>query len=214
MSGRMISTRLLVVSLLVAATAGYSRSVLSADAIPRAVDLHALPLALGGWHGVEQGPLDAETRRILQADSYILRSYTRGASNVGLYVAYYATERAGHTMHSPLNCLPGSGWDPVERRRESVAVAPNLVFDVNRVVVQKGAAQQIVYYWYQSRGRAVASEYRSKLLLVRDSLMLHRSDGAIVRVNAPIAGGEQASAADATSFIHTLYPSLTRQIPE
>jgi EpsI family protein len=117
-------------------------------------------------------------------------------------------------MHSPLNCLPGSGWDPVVRRRESLAIAPGVALDVNRVVVQQGANEQLVYYWYQSRGRSVASEYRAKFLLIGDSVALHRSDGALVRVTTPIAASELASAAEAASFVRVLYPSLTRQLPE
>lgn len=196
------------------AIAGYSRSVASADAVPRAAALASLPLSLDGWRGVDRGPLDPQTEQVLQADSYLMRSYVRGAADVGLFVAYYATQRAGHTMHSPLNCLPGSGWDPVERRRESLAIAPGLALDVNRVVVQQGANEQLVYYWYQSRGRSVASEYRAKFLLIRDSVELHRSDGALVRVTTPMSSGEQTAADEAASFVRVLYPSLTRQLPE
>jgi EpsI family protein len=196
------------------AIAGYSHSVASADAVPPAAGLASLPLSMDGWHGVDRGPLDPQTEQVLQADSYLMRSYRRGAADVGLFVAYYATQRAGHTIHSPLNCLPGSGWDPVVRRRESLAVAPGVVLDVNRVVVQQGTNEQLVYYWYQSRGRSVASEYRAKFLLIRDSVALHRSDGALVRVTTPIGASEQASADEAASFARALYPSLTRQLPE
>jgi EpsI family protein len=209
-----MSFRLFVVAICMAVIAGYSRSAVIADAPPRAAELGALPLTFDGWRGIDRGPLDPQTEQILQAESYIVRSYVRGAASVGLFVAYYATQRAGHTMHSPLNCLPGAGWDPVERQREPMSIAPGLALDVNRVVVQQGASRQLVYYWYQSRGRSVASEYRARLLLIRDSVTLHRSDGALVRVTSPIAGSEGASAGEAASFVRALYPSLTRQLPE
>jgi EpsI family protein len=79
----------------------------------------------------------------------------------------------------------------------------------NRVVIQKGLDRQLVIYWYQSHGRTLASEYASKAYLVLDSIRLHRSDAALVRV-VTAADAEPA----AIDFIRTLRPVLQRFLPD
>jgi EpsI family protein len=97
-------------------------------------------------------------------------------------------------MHSPMNCLPAAGWQPLETGQATVAVPGGASIHANRYVIQKGLDQRLVYYWFQSHGRTVSSEYASKIFLVLDSLRLHRSDAALVRVITPIAGGDLARA--------------------
>jgi EpsI family protein len=208
-------SRLLFVACVMAATGGYLRLVAATDFVPAADGLSVLPLQIEGWRGRDLGRLDPETEAILQADSYLMRAYTRGddGAPLTLFVAYYGTQRAGHTMHSPLNCLPGTGWEWVERGRQRVSIAPGREIETNRNVARKNGEQDLVYYWYQSRSRVVASDYRNKLLLVQDALTLHRSDGALVRVTMPILSDAQ-STDDAASFIRAMYVPLTQHLPE
>jgi EpsI family protein len=125
-------------------------------------------------------------------------------------------------MHSPLNCLPGAGWEPVSKAPLSVAVpgaspdAPDPEIVINRYVIQKGIDRELVLYWYQSHGRVVASEYWGKFYLVRDAVRLNRTDGALVRVIAPIVGddGEGRAEATAVQFIQTLFPALSGYLPD
>jgi EpsI family protein len=207
-------SRLLLVACLMAATSGYLRLVAVTDLVPAADGLRALPLQIEGWHGRDEGRLDPETEAILQADTYIVRTYTRGSAPLTLFVAYYGTQRAGHTMHSPLNCLPGTGWEWVERGRQRVSILPGREIETNRNIARKNGEQDLVYYWYQSRDRTVASDYRNKLLLVHDALALHRSDGALVRVTTPMLSADARPTDDAASFIRALYLPLTQHLPE
>jgi EpsI family protein len=209
----MTPRRLLIAAALMVATGGFLRSLSAADLVPDPSLLNALPFQIGEWRGRDLGRFDAETEAVLQADSYVMRRYVRAGIPVDLFVAYYATQRSGHTMHSPLNCLPGTGWEWLDRRRENVSVAPGREIGINANVARKNGQQDLVYYWYQSHGRAVSSEYRNRLLLVQDSLTLHRSDGALVRVTAPVLAGN-ASSAEVTAFIRALHPTLTRHLPE
>jgi EpsI family protein len=206
------AVRLFAIAACLAATQGVLRLTAATDAAP-AARLNDLPLQVAEWRGRDEGRLDRETEQTLQADAYTLRTYYRRASAVGLYVAYYATQRSGHTIHSPLNCLPGTGWTWLDRERESLPVAGGGSIDVNRAIAQKDATRMLLFYWYQSRGRVVASDYQNKFVLMRDALLLHRSDGALVRVVAPIAGGVDPSAA-AAAFVAAVYPVLTRYLPE
>jgi EpsI family protein len=208
-----ISRRFLVVAALMLTTGALLRTVSATDLVPEASALAALPLQIADWRGSDLDRLDHETEAVLQADNYLLRRYRRDGAPADLFVAYYATQRSGHTIHSPLNCLPGTGWEWVDRSRERVSVGPGRVIEINGNVARKNGEQVLVYYWYQSHGRAVASEYRNKLLLVRDALTLHRSDGALVRVTTPILA-RNAATADLAAFIRTLYPILTHHLPE
>jgi EpsI family protein len=174
--------------------------------------LESLPLTMGAWTGQPEAPLDADSLAVLRVDDYVLRTYSRGAEGVELYVGYYATQQHGSTMHSPLNCLPGSGWESVSKRREQVALGDGSAIDLNHYVVQKGLDERLVLYWYQSHGRSVASEYWSRAYLVLDSLRIHRSDGAIVRVVTPIEDEARADQT-ATDFVQAMAPALLRTIP-
>ena len=131
--------------------------------------------------------------------------------------AIYGSQRQGDTIHSPLNCLPGAGWEPLSEGRTTIANAggPGVDIEVNRYVVQKGLDRQLVLYWYQSHGRVVASEYTSRLLLIHDAIRMNRTDGSMVRVIAPIAVGSDGAAAEAlaTEFVRSLFPRLAGYIP-
>jgi EpsI family protein len=157
--------------------------------------------------------LDEDTERVLQADSYLLRSYEFSGAPVDVLVAFYASQESGHTIHSPLNCLPGTGWTWSSRDLETIPTADGRTITVNRNIATLGGDQLLVYYWYQSRGRVTASDYRNKFLLVRDALLLHRSDGALVRVTTPWPVDAEESAHPA-AFVRDLYSTLTKQLPE
>jgi EpsI family protein len=153
----------------------------------------------------------------LGVDDYINREYMKGSTiPVGLYVGYYASQRQGDTIHSPQNCLPGAGWRPVETGVADLQVGGRTV-RVNQFVIQKGLDRQLVLYWYQGRGRVVANEYVNKFWLMLDQARLHRSNGALVRIVAPVAGmdeGALASAsASADTFARALYPRLSPYLP-
>lgn len=209
------STRLFIVFLTLAAAAAGLSAVERPDATaPRDV-LAGFPMALGNWSGTDAAPLDANTMRVLGVDDYVLRGYATPAAQVGLYIGYYRSQRQGDTIHSPMNCLPGAGWVPVEGGRTTIAGASGPV-EVNRYLIQKGEDRQVALYWYQGRGRTVASEYWSKIFLVWDAARRNRTDGALVRVLSPVAYGEDPTEADrrAAGFAADIFPLLARFVPE
>jgi EpsI family protein len=177
------------------------------------------PMEIGEWKGERLPPIDDKVLAVLGADDYLNRAYFAPdrSSVVGLYIGYYGTQRQGDTMHSPLNCLPGAGWEPLVSSRIPIQIGRDADIVVNRYIVQKGLDRQLVLYWYQSHGRAVASEYWSKLYLIGDAVRLNRTDGALVRVIAPIAvsSEDEGAAAErqATGFIHAFYPQLDSYLP-
>jgi EpsI family protein len=215
----MLGRAVFVMLCLLAAAGAIARASAVEPVVLRA-PLDDLPLTLTGWRGVDAGRFDQRTLQILGADDYLNRAYrATAAPPVFLYVGFYKSQRHGDTMHSPLNCLPGAGWQPIARDRFSIVVkdranGPSRTVHVNDLIIQRGEDQQVVLYWYQSRGRVVPSEYTSKVWTVIDALRLNRSDGAMVRITTPIAGDAAAAHRRAVEFTQALFPELHRHLPE
>ena len=193
--------------------AGVLVSAASPKPVHLAAPLTSLPLRLPSWQGIAGPDIEPDVADVLDADAYLNRIY-RGAGDavVGLWVAFYSAQRQGDAIHSPMNCLPGTGWTPVSRSRPVLQAGASR-FAVNRYVVQKRGARQLVIYWFQGRGRIVANEYANKAYLLVDALRQRRTDGALVRVVAPIRGDDRVAEAQAISFIRAIYPHLSRQLP-
>jgi EpsI family protein len=179
--------------------------------------LAEFPVEVGGWHRAGSDTrFDAATEAVLRADDYVSRDYVgEGGQTASLYVGYYATQRAGATYHSPLNCLPGSGW--VLNEPSTVEVKPadgRAPFEANSYVIENGGNRMLMLYWYQGRGRAVANEYIDKVYTVFDSIRLRRSDGAMVRVLIPFRGSEREAAETASRFAASVAPNLPAYVPD
>jgi EpsI family protein len=171
-----------------------------------------LPLTIGDWHGREGGPLDAETMAVLRADGVINRSYARTAepSPVDLYVAYYARQQPGVSIHSPLHCLPGTGWEVQSAGSVDLTSPRGVRGEARKLIAQKSRDRALVLYWYSVHGRMVGSEAASRLYLLGDRLRLGRNDAALVRVVAPMDEGEASAEQRAVRFIGDLLPQLPR----
>jgi EpsI family protein len=177
------------------------------------VSLANLPLQIGDWHGRDDIALSPEMVEAAGVDDYVNRLYATASRHaVSLYVGYYASQRQGDTIHSPQNCLPGAGWQPVASTRRAFST-PGSTVEVNDVLIQKGLDRAEVLYWYQGRGHTIASEYANKLWLMLDAGRLHRTDGALVRIIAPVANDPASAGADAVAFAAALIPHLTREVP-
>jgi len=209
---------------LVASAAFIARSNHSEPVMPRAA-LDTFPVQIGEWNGRRDPPVDKEVLDVLGADDYTGVTYlTPDRAGISLFVAYYASQREGDTMHSPLNCLPGAGWEPLSKGTLTIPVAESAgapaatrPISVNRYVIQKGLDRLMVIYWYQSHGRIVASEYWGKFYLLKDSIALNRTDGALVRVIAAVPpddpSGEATAESLAVRFVQSMFPLLSRYLP-
>jgi EpsI family protein len=187
-----------------------------AEVIPRHKSLAEFPNQVGDWRGQDQ-PLSAETLAVLGPGDFLTRLYQNGRDPfVSLYIAYFSSQRSGDTIHSPKNCLPGSGWTPVSTDRISLTGADGRLIVINRYILANGAQRLLALYWYQAHGRVVASEYSAKFYLVADAMRMNRTDGALVRILTPIENGGQAIEAAqvrAEAFAHLIIPSLDQFVP-
>jgi len=172
--------------------------------------LKEFPARIGSWQ--QQGEdvrFDDETEKVLRADDYVSRNFQSNGRFASLYVGYYATQRNGATYHSPLNCLPGSGWVMSDGGKMTITPTGAPSFEANRYVIQNGNQRALIIYWYQGRGNAVASEYLAKIYTVLDSVRRRRSDGALVRVMTPFGN----SPADAEKSAIELASEAARELP-
>jgi EpsI family protein len=215
-------TRLLIASALLLAGAGYIAHASTTEVTAPRESLSQLPLRFDRWQGRDEPAFPATILAVLGVDEYVNRIYGTGREPVvSLYVGFYQSQRQGDTMHSPLNCMPGAGWEPVKQDRATYDVKLSdggvQSITVNQFIIQKGLDRQMVQYWYQSHGRVVASEYTSKAYMVYDAMRLNRTDAAMVRVITPIVGetheGEMAAARRVTEFVQGLFPQLARMLP-
>jgi EpsI family protein len=180
-------------------------------------ELKEFPAQVGEWRQAgADSRFDKATEEVLRADDYLSRSYSRpDGRSASLYVGYYATQRNGATYHSPLNCLPGSGWtmnDPA-----TIEIKPadgGAPFEANRYIIENGGDRQLLVYWYQGRGRKVASEYWGKIYTVIASANRRRSDGAMVRIMLPVGNSEQAALESAASLAAAVAPVLPGFVPD
>jgi EpsI family protein len=209
--------RAALLSVMILSAGLYGARVGSHETTVSRTALTGLPRTLDEWSGRMDVPLGADVIGVLGVDDYLNRSYVNASGQpVHLYIGYYGSQRQGDTIHSPLNCLPGAGWQIMHGGRTALDVGASRL-TVNRYVIQKGLDRQVALYWYQGRGRVIANEYANKFWLLIDSAWLHRSNGSLVRVLAPVAGGASASvdAADraAADFTRALYPRLAAYLP-
>ena len=134
---------------------------------------------------------------------------------VNLYVAYYESQRKGISPHSPRVCIPGGGWSISEIERFNVDLDSGDAIPVNRVVINDGRYEQLVYYWFKQRGRDIANEYWMKWFLLKDSLSMQRTDGSLMRLVTPIAPNETPADADKRlqGFLSLVNPLMSDYVP-
>jgi exosortase D (VPLPA-CTERM-specific) len=185
---------------------------------PKRSDFTAFPLEFGHWKG-KGDRLEQVILTELKLDDYIIADYADGnMPAVNFYVAYYASQRKGESAHSPRTCIPGGGWDMTSLTQHVVdgVNVGKVPLSVNRAVIQKGDYKQLVYYWFQQRGRIITNEYLVKWYLFWDALTRNRTDGALIRLTTQVHPDENITDADQrlVDFAKTIGPQLKDYIPE
>jgi EpsI family protein len=224
----MIVRRLVIVALmLLVGAAGIARASKS-EPIAVRKPFASFPLAFDGWQGVPALPFEPKVLAVLGVDEYVTLVYSRPRqSALGLYIGFYKSQREGDAIHSPLNCLPGSGWQPMTRDEVTIPVSERAggpqapltprTITVNRFLIEKGTERQVVLYWYQSQGRVVANEYASKVYMVWDAMRRNRTDAALVRIVSPVderdPDGEANADRRAADFVKSMFPLLGDYLP-
>ena len=186
--------RYLPALLLVAGCLGLLKTNQQVD-VPLRASLNSLPGVLHGQPGVDQ-TIDANEQKVAGMSEYLLRTFgADSGEQFSVYVGYYRAQTQGRTIHSPKNCLPGSGWEPTEAEEELLTVGGQQ-YPVNRYSLVNKTERAVVVYWYQGRGRIAANEYRVKLDLLRDAAFRGRTEEALVRVVVMVTAERSEAAAN------------------
>jgi EpsI family protein len=206
----------LTLLLVLQATAFYSTS--TPEMAIEVRDLSAFPQEINGWRVVAEYPVEDEVQAVLRADDTLNRSYASADNRMGanLFIAFFRSQKTGTAPHSPKNCLPGSGWAPSESGFVTFeAPGWDEPLTLNRYIVSRGDQRTIVYYWYQTAHRVVASEYWAKIWLVLDSLRYRRSDTSLVRVVVPVVEDDRdAGDRTAQQFVRDTFASIRAALPK
>ena len=186
----------------------------TAEHVPNPPPLKEMSSQAGPWRSVREIELDDDTQRLLKADDTVNRVYTGPDGMLTLFVAFFKSQRAGVTPHSPKICLPGSGWTPEGSRIINVDVpgrpAP---VPMNRYMVRHGEDRSLVLYWYATAHHEMADEYVSKFYLMLEGLRYRRSDEAVYRVIVAVGpDGEEVAQQKAIRFIREFYPPLKQRM--
>lgn len=212
-----MTRRLCTIALILLAMGGVRLWFEHFNSEPLAPHLERLPRTIGNWQALRDVELSQDTRKILRAESVLVRDYELApGSRVQIFVAYYRNQHAGESMHSPRNCLPGSGWEQLSNSSLAVDMGDGRRETVNRYLVEKQGNKMLVVYWYQNHNRIIANEYLGKLYLMWDSIRHQYRDGAIIRITVPAGNGlsEDQATEQVTQFIRSAAPQITKLIFE
>jgi EpsI family protein len=210
-------TRFILAVALIASTALLLQARGHNEVFPPREPLKSFPEQLGPWTATDIA-IDKDVLAILGPGDFLLREYRAPEDvtpSIDVFIAYFPSQRAGDTIHSPQHCLPGAGWVPVENSRTTLSFPGHNPFPANRYVVSRGESRQLVLYWFWAHNRGVASEYWAKFYLVKDAMQMNRSDGALVRLTTPMYRGESSEAAQQRllPFAANLFSVLNSYIP-
>jgi exosortase D (VPLPA-CTERM-specific) len=188
------------------------------EIVPELPALNTFPLRVANWRGNETAMEQVYLNKLM-LDDYVMAQYYRedDAAVVDLYIAYYASQRKGASVHSPKACLPGGGWEIVNLQQTAIPdVGPDGdTLNVNRVVIQLGDTRQLVYYWFQQRDRIVTNEYLVKWFIFWDALTKNRTDGSLIRLVTVVPPSGKIEDADARmqEFLRDIDPTLAYFLP-
>ncbi|MFC1772747.1 VPLPA-CTERM-specific exosortase XrtD [Pseudomonadota bacterium] len=207
-------------AVVVAAMAAFIPQLLGArsEEIPERPLFTGFPMEIGKWRGAGD-TLEQIYINQLKFDDYIIADYRSPEGQaVNFYVAYYGSQKKGESAHSPKSCIPGGGWGIVSHEQKEVSLGGKGVppLSVNRLLIQKGEYRRLVYYWFHGRGRNITNEYMVKWYIFWDALNRNRTDGALVRLTANMAPGEEIGEAEArlADFARAVLNPLDKYVPD
>jgi exosortase D (VPLPA-CTERM-specific) len=187
------------------------------ETVPTRASLVQFPLRMDEWRG-QNIRLDAETLHQLRVDDYFNANYVRDDEGdmVNVYIAYYQSQRKGSSVHSPRSCIPAGGWEIESIQNVEIGGVGNSTLKANRVTISRGSLRQVVYYWFDQRGRTLTDEYLVKWYIFHDAIFSNRTDGALIRLVTPLQPWEQEPEADRrlTAMVRVVHPELASYIPK
>lgn len=173
------------------------------------------PMQIGEWSGTTSR-LEPAVEKVLGASDYLQANYFSSETGemVNLFSAFYNKQTEGDGIHSPEVCLPVGGWEvfSLEPYKVDMTGTGYGTFNVNRAIIQKGLSKQLVYYWFEQRGKRMTNDFAAKASVIYDSLTMGRTDGALVRYVTKIGVGDTAEA-DADARLQSFMALSLKRLP-
>jgi EpsI family protein len=211
-----------VVMALLIATAATLQVRGDSDRVPPSIPLDQFPRTINGWNSTDQ-PLSEETLDVLGKGVFLSRVYTppgiTDASDpqaIGLFIAYFPTQRTGQSIHSPQNCLPGAGWTFVSSGTVDLPNPGGPPHQVGDYLISDGTHQAEVLYWYKTEKYWIANDWVAKGYMLLDSMRYVRTDAALVRVTLMMRPGESREMARqrVVGFANAIAPLIPSYVPD
>ena len=116
--------------------------------------------------------------------------------------------------HSVRQALTAYSWQITKFDRMSYKDS-GAKLPLNRVIIERNSIKEVVYYWFDERGRVIVNEYLAKWYLFADAIMMNRTDGALVRLITRVHAGEIERDADERlqAFMRDAVPTLSVYLP-
>ncbi len=200
-----------VTSLTAVAAVVWNTAPPRAQVVPERESLATFPTDLAGWRSVER-IIPEPILGVLRADDLLNRAYIGpNGEDVDVMVVYYHKLTEGSAIHSPEVCIPAGGWEVSAWSPATYTAPDGSEVQYNRAIISKGSQRQLVYYWFDLRGRRMTGDYAAKFYTIYDSLTRGRTDGALVRLMTTIQPSETEG--QAAARIETMLDEITPRLP-
>lgn len=213
-----VSLSILALTLVVAALTTSGVMYQNRKPVALQTPLNAYPMSYAGWTG-HQSQLDRGMLQLLTPTDYIIADFNNAQAKapINFYIAYYAEQELLSSAHSPSTCLPGSGWEIESATNKDISLGTQTnpqPHTLSRLLLRQGSAKQIIYYWFDQRGRTITNQFAAKWYLLVDGLASGRSDGALVRFATAVSPSETEAEADQrlTNFVKLSYPLIRERL--
>ena len=204
-----ITSGLLIITFILVNLSRYSR--LESKRLP---GFALILMQSGSWSGQEYFFPD-QTYELMKADASTLRRYANSeGKELYLFISYFKSQKYGSQIHSPKNCLPGSGWKILTREKTRIKGSSGSSLLVNRLLISDNQTREVMYYWFQTRSGLVTSELGLKLDLVINSLKRAPTDAAFIRINLPLNEvSEKEALVLVEDFLKDFQPGIEEALP-
>lgn len=185
----------------------------SEAAVPINTPLELFPQRAGEWRMIGQARFDERVLAVLKPSDYLSRTYeNKGGQRLSLYIGFHNGGPQSGPIHSPKQCLPGSGWNYLSNEVHTVT-AGDLEVPYVGAIYQKDIQKQLFLYWFQVRDDILTNEYALKLAMVKNSVLANRRDSAFIRLSIMVDGDESKAVAIGEQFIRDFFPAINASLP-
>ncbi|MHC4268260.1 MAG: exosortase C-terminal domain/associated protein EpsI [Planctomycetota bacterium] len=205
--------RYFIVIVLLSVTIFFSQLRSDGELVPITKSLEDFPKQIAGWRGEPYRFSQAVYDKLGVDNSISINYKNNNGDEISMYIGYYESQKQGEIIHSPKNCMLGSGWQPIDISEINISIGSRMI-PVVKMIVEKRSQKMVVLYWFQSGNRAVANEYSQRLYFIHDSLRYNRTNSAFIRFTSPVSNNDYEGTEQLMEkFINKVVPILDDFLP-